>query len=244
MLPPAARPGWRLTSAALLLAATACGGHTVALAEGGSELADASTEDGGGAADAEPDGEGPDQRGPPPVPVCTGEPSVCRPPDAGVVWTGVAVVQCQPVQYKGPWTLLLERLIGGNYQVIEKRVVQYPWVGQTFRDPSGPPTVLTYRVCALENNNTVRCGSSFRTQGPPHCNCQPTSCYLQAACNSMIDDGCGGTLLCGACPGGATCSGGTCCAAGYMADGWGGCVCAPVDCQPVNWNTVTCTCDG
>jgi hypothetical protein len=160
------------------------------------------------------------------------------------VWTGVAVIHCQPAQYQGPWTLLLERLIGTSYELIEKRVVQYPVWGVNFYDPSGPHVELTYRVCVLENNNTVRCGRSFGTQGPPVCHCEPTSCYLQAACNSTIADGCGGTLRCGACEPGVTCNGGTCCAAGFMADGWGGCVCAPVDCPPVNWNTVTCTCDG
>ncbi len=236
--------------AALLLSATGCGARTLPVTggEGGvgsTNPEDASTD--GGGEDAAPD-----QAVPPPVPVCAGNGQCVPPGDAGLSyqgagWTGGAVIQCQPAAYAGPWTLLLERLIGANYQLVQKQVVQEPGFGATFYDRSGPSTQRTYRVCVVENDGTAMCGSSFLTAPPPYCPCEPTSCYLQEACNTTIDNQCGGTLSCGACSNGASCNPatGSCCATGFIGDGWGACVCAQLHpCPPGDyWNTNDCTCE-
>jgi hypothetical protein len=244
-----------LLAAGLLLSTTGCGARTLPVTGGEGGVAstnpeDAST-DGGSDADAEAEAEA-DQGGPPPVPVCTGN-SQCLPPgDAGLSysgsgWSAGAVIQCQPESYAGPWTLLLERLSGTTYQPVAKQVVQEPGFGATFYDKGGPSTQRTYRVCVIEKDGTAMCGSSFVTAPPPNCPCEPTSCYLQEACNTTIDDQCGGTLHCGACSNGASCNSesGSCCATGFVGDGWGGCVCAQrYPCLAGDyWNTTDCICE-
>ncbi len=113
-----------------------------------------------------PDGSSAYCRGTSTVPVCTGQLSTCLKPDAGIVQTGASVIQCQPEEYVGPWTLVLERQSGANWQMVQTQVVEEPGFGATFYDSSGPPTVLTYRVCALANSTTALCGAPFSTQGP------------------------------------------------------------------------------
>lgn len=240
-------------AAAFVVVATACGGRLLSLSSGESSdagPADASVD---GEDGATPDGAPADERGPVPVPVCSGQLSMCRPPDAGVVWTGASVVQCQPEEYVGPWTLVLERLSGSTWQAVQTKVVEEPGFGATFYDSSGPPTLLTYRVCALAANMTALCGGSFTTQGPPNCACEPTTCYLNTACNTEIDNQCGSYDVCGACTNGMLCNAyHTCCPGGFMSNGWGGCVCAPgvfyvngvpKSCPIWAWDTVTCTCN-
>jgi hypothetical protein len=236
--------------AVVLLSATGCGARTLPLTggEGGvgsTNPEDASTD--GGSEDAAAD-----RGGPPPVPVCSAKAQCVPPGDAGLSytgggWTGGAVILCQPEPYAGPWTLLLERLVGTTYQLVQRQVVQEPGFGASFYDRSGSTTPHTYRVCLVEND-TATCGSSFLSAATPYCPCEPTSCYLQVACNTTIDDQCGGTLNCGACSNGASCNpeNGTCCATGFMGDGWGNCVCAP---PPAGclfggyWNTTDCLCE-
>jgi hypothetical protein len=240
--------GW-IPATALGIVVGGCGGKLLPLPvqqDGGGvgtdsgSIEDASV-DGDG---SRPDGPPTDERGPPPVPVCTGQNSMCIPPEAGLSWTGVAVIQCQGEQYVGPWTLVLERLIGTTYQVVQKQVVQEPGFGWTFYDSSGPPARLTYKVCVVLSDGTAECGAPFTTQGPSNCACEPTSCYLQTACNTKIDNQCMGTIDCGPCPNGMACNpeNNTCCPTGFMSDGWGGCVCAPVGCPLWAWDTVTCAC--
>jgi hypothetical protein len=117
-----------------------------------------------------------------------------------------------------------------------------------FYDTTAPPTQHTYRVCSLENGTTALCGAAFTAEGAPHCGCEPTSCYLQTACNTTIDDQCMGTIRCGACSNGMPCNpeNNTCCAKGFMSDGWGNCVCAPPSPRacPNGWDTVNCQCLG
>ncbi len=205
-----------------------------------------------GAEDAGADGDGgnlpegapTDERGPPPVPTCVGENAMCLPPDAGVVWTGASVIKCQPENYVGPWTLLLERLIAGNFQVVQRQVVQEPGFGWTFYDTSGPPAELTYQVCVVVDSMTSECGQPFKTGGPSNCACEPTTCELQKQCMVKLDDQCGGTIDCGTCSNGMQCDPMThsCCPPGFMGDGWGGCVCAPKGCPLCAWDTTTCSC--
>lgn len=259
--------GWLSIAAAaaapaLVFAAAGCGGKLLpdpdARDDGGDRsLLDASTSpdatQDGGQDGGLPDGPPTDERGPPPVPECMGNNSMCVPPEAGVVWTGAAVIKCQPEQYVGPWTLVLERLIGTTYQVVQKQVVQEPGFGATFEDTTSPPSRITYRVCSVENDTTALCGEPFTTDGPVGCACEPTSCYLQSACNTTIDDQCGGTIDCGACANGVACNpeNDTCCPQGFMSNGWGACVCAPPvyyingvnkGCSIWDWNTTLCIC--
>jgi hypothetical protein len=212
--------------------------------------------DGEGDDGALPDGAPADERGPTPVPVCSGQLSMCMAPDAGIVRTGAAVITCQPEEYVGPWNLVLERLIGTNWQMVQMQVVEEPGFGATFYDSSGPPTVLTYRVCALANSTTALCGASFTTQGPPNCRCEATTCWLNTACDTEIDNQCGGFDPCGACANGMLCNEyHTCCPPGFWSDGWGGCECAPKDivigdsgvhkmCPVWEWDPKDCLCDG
>lgn len=247
------RSGW-IPATAIAIVVAGCGGRLLPLPgqqDGGAVGSDSGSED---ATDASVDGDGSrpdgpptDERGPPPVPVCTGENAMCLPPEAGIVWTGAATIKCQGEQYVGPWTILLERLIGSTYQLIQKAVVEEPGFGWTFYDTSGPPAKLTYRVCVLVNDTTAECGTPFTTQGPSDCYCEATSCYLQTACNTTIDDQCMGTLQCGACTNGNPCNpdNNTCCPQYFMSDGWGGCVCAPptpMACPLEWWDTTTCSC--
>ncbi len=243
------RSGW-IPATAIAVVVAGCGGRLAPLPGqrdgGGGVGTDSGSEEDAGVdgGSSVPDGQPTDERGPPPVPVCTGQNSMCLPPEAGIVWTGAAVIQCQPEQYVGPWTLVLERLIGSTYQAIQKQVVQEPGFGWTFYDSSGPPARLTYRVCVIVDAATAECGAPFTTQGPSHCSCEPTSCYLQTACNTTIDNQCMGTIECGACTNGTPCNpeNNTCCPMGFMSDGWGGCVCAPKGCSIWAWDTVTCAC--
>lgn len=235
---------WGTTPAVLLLA-IGCGGRLLPLSEqdgGRTGVPDADGGNDGGA----PEGQSVCE--PPPVPVCTGDNFMCLPPDAGIVWTGAAVIKCQGVECIGPWTLVLERLIGSTWELVQKQVLQEPGFGYTFYDTSGPPARLTYRVCAVDKSGIAQCGAPFTTQGPSSCACEPTSCWLQTACLTKIDDQCGGTIDCGACPNGISCNmaNHTCCPMGFMSDGWGKCVCAPPSpkaCSIWDWNTTTCTCD-
>jgi hypothetical protein len=227
---------------ALLLASTAaCPGRLAAVGtgqgDGGVSSEDASTD--GVTFDGLPG----DERGPAPLPVCNGVNSQCLAPDAGVVWTGAAVITCQPEEYVGPWTLYLERQIGSSFKVVQTKIVQEPGFGATFYDTTGPRARLTYRVCVVDGATSARCGDSFTTSGPPNCACEPTSCYLLSACNTTVSDGCGNMLSCGACLQGMACNGGTCCGKGFMPDGWGNCVCAPEKFCPVwDWDTTDCSC--
>ncbi len=178
---------------AIVVVAVGCGSRTDLLPSEAAERvpvdAGVNGEDGQGGEDgALPDGAPADERGPPPVPVCSGELSMCVPPDAGIVWTGASVIKCQPEQYVGPWTLVLERQSGMTWQRVQTQVVEEPGFGATFYDSSGPPTKLTYRVCALANSMTPLCGAAFTTQGPPNCACEPTTCWLNTACNTQIDN--------------------------------------------------------
>jgi hypothetical protein len=230
------------TASALL---TSCGGRLAPLpADGGADSessADASLDADGNV----PEGAPTDERGPPPVPVCTGDNSMCIPPDAGVIWNGASVIKCQPENYVGPWTLVLERLVGTTYEVVQKQVVQEPGFGWTFYDTTDRAAQLTFRVCVVVSSTTEQCGAPFKTQGPAGCSCEPTSCYLEGACDVTIDDQCNGTLTCGACSNGAPCDPDHhwCCPRGFMPDGWGNCVCAPPPgVKGCAWSTVDCSC--
>jgi hypothetical protein len=232
----------------LVVVAIGCGGRLAPLPGEGGDDASVDGDDG-----ALPDGAPVDERGPTPVPVCSGQLSKCLAPDAGIVQTGASVIQCQPEEYVGPWTLVLQRLSGANWQTLQTKVVEEPGFGATFYDSTGPPTLLTYRVCALANSTTALCGTAFITQGPPNCRCEPTTCSLNTACNTEIDDQCGGVDVCGACENGMPCNAyHTCCKGNFMSDGWGGCVCAPGEvvingvhktCPSWAWNTVSCSCE-
>jgi len=239
---------WGRTGA-LVLVATGCGGRSVLIDEAVEVDGSAGGDDASLADGALPDGAPTDGRGPTPVPVCDGRLSQCLQPDVGIVQFGAAVIQCQGEEYVGPWTLVLERLVGTNWQMIQQQVVLEPGFGATFYDSSGPPTVLTYRVCAIADDTTALCGAAFTTQGPPDCVCAATTCELNTACNAYIDNGCGGVDPCGPCDNGMTCNAyHSCCPGGYMSDGSGGCVCAPPlpgspgECPPFRWNANTCSC--
>jgi hypothetical protein len=232
---------------ASLLAATACGGRLAPLPgqrDGGGATGPEDGSVDGGSDGSSPDG---DAEGPPPIPTCSGANSQCLPPDAGIVWHGAAVIQCQPEQYPGPWTVILERQTGSAFQPIQKLVV-YPGENVTFDDPNAPPSQHSYRVCSLTNDANTLCGDSFTTEPAPNCGCEPTSCWLNGACNTTIDDYCGAMLQCGPCTNGMACNpqNDTCCPSGLMPDGWGGCVCAPPSpnyCgRGMFWDTVTCSC--
>jgi len=244
------RRGWIPATAFVLLTMASCGGRLLPLPgqrDGGGIGTDSGSDDASTDGNSSlPDGPPTDERGPPPLPVCTGQ-AMCIPPEAGLQYVNAAVIKCQPEEYPGPWTLILERLAGTSFQFVQKQVVQEPGFGWTFDDSSGPPTQLTYRVCVLVNNTTAECGAPFTTQAPPNCACEATSCYLQTACNTTIDDQCQHTIQCGACTNGMPCNpqNNSCCAMGFMSDGWGGCVCAPPTpkaCPIWFWDTVTCSC--
>ena len=236
---PRAAPGW---TTALLLLATGCGGLLAPIGsgegDGGTSPEDASSPD--APADVMPG----DERGLAPVPVCTGKLSQCLAPEAGVTWTGAAVITCQPEEYVGPWTLVLERQVNNNFLMVQTQVVQEPGFGATFYDTTAPPRYVTYRVCVEDTATTGRCGNSFTTYGTPGCGCEPTSCGLLGVCNTTADDGCGSQLDCGDCVNGNTCQPDhTCCGPGLMPDGWGNCVCAPPPgCSIFAWDTTTCMC--
>ncbi len=239
---------WVLGGAVLLVVTSAlvtgCGGRLAPLPgqrDGGDH--DASSED--ASVDGMLDGAPTDERGPPPVPVCTGESSMCIPPDAGIVWTGASVITCQPENYVGPWTLNLERLVGTSYRLVQTQVVDKPGFGWTFYDTTDRAAQLTFRVCVVLGSMTEECGAPFTTSGPSNCACEPTSCWLESACNTKISDQCGAMLNCGGCTNGGACNpaNDTCCPDGFMPDGWGHCVCAPPSwCPLCAWNTTDCSC--
>jgi hypothetical protein len=233
----------RIATMASLLGVVACGGRTTLPITGEQREPGGGFSDGGADGDDGPSPDASSDAGPASVPDCTGDLSMCLPPDAGVDWTGAAVIKCQPEQYLGSVTLILERLNGTTWHFVQKKFVYSASWGATFDDTTGPETVLTYRVCVLDANDSLRCGAPFTTQGPPNCGCEPTSCQLQTACNTKISDECGSMLDCGPCGYGKTCNeNNTCCPPGFMSDDWGGCVCAPVDCNHGWWNTQDCSC--
>lgn len=246
---------WIQATVAVGAVVVGCGSRTDLLPSSSAERVpgDAGVEGDAGEDGALSDGWPTDERGPVPVPVCTGQLPQCLPPDAGIAFKGASVITCQGEEYVGPWTLVLERLTGTNWQMVQMQVVEEPGFGATFYDSSGPPTVNTYRVCALANNATALCGAPFSTQGPPNCRCEPTSCYLTTSCNTVIDNQCRGTDVCGACANGVICNKfHTCCPPGYWSDGWGGCECAPTTvyingvpktCPVWNWDPIDCKCD-
>ncbi len=224
----------------LLVSLAACGGRLAPIADAGT--------DGTSGVDASVDGDvsdggASDDRGPGPIPVCTGGLSMCLPPDSGLTWTGSSVITCQPEEYPGPWTLLLERKINGNFTPVQVKVVQEPGFGVTLYDPTGQPALQTYRVC-VDDDWGVRCGNAFTTQGPPNCLCNAFDCNALQACNSTVDNGCGGTITCGACAGGTPCLPpyNSCCPPNFMPDGTGGCVCAPPAICHGYWDPSTCDC--
>jgi hypothetical protein len=184
------------------------------------------------------------QRGPAPVPTCTWTHSRCVEAANGA-YEGQVLITCDPVSFVGPWTLLLERQINGQFQIVQTQVVQTPGFGATFDDTKGPPTDRVYRVCVADSFGT-RCGAPFKNLGTPSCVCEPLDCEVLLACNALVDDGCGGLLPCGDCRGGATCNVRThsCCPVGQESDGTGGCVCAPTHpCGfPKYWDPSLCMC--
>jgi hypothetical protein len=95
--------------------------------------------------------------------------------------------------------------------------------------PASTESRLTYEVCLIDDfSGQQTCGEPLTLGGTSnHCGCEPITCGLYSACQTTLDDGCGGTLECGACPGGTTCTAGSCCPPGYESDDQGGCVCAP-----------------
>jgi hypothetical protein len=181
-----------------------------------------------------------------PVPTCTGELSMCEMDSAGD-WNGAAVVKCDPVYFVGPWTLLLQRSVGNQFQTVLTKVVEEPGFGAELDDASGPPVELTYRVCVLDDMGQ-RCGQPFQTSGPPDCKCIPTTCALIQTCNTLAEDGCGGQIFCKECTNGAACNphNFTCCPDGQEPDGTGGCQCAPPfpGCHGgLYWDPSECTCE-
>jgi hypothetical protein len=180
-----------------------------------------------------------------PVPTCTGENSKCVFNDAGLI-SGASIIQCDGVYFVGPWTLLLERLIGSQFEVIQVQQIEEPGFGATFDDMTGPPAELTYRVCTVDKQQGTKCGASFTTFGPVDCACEPLTCHELQSCFTLIDDGCGGKLHCGACSNGAPCnpSNDSCCPVGQEPDGTGGCQCAPPSpCHGTKyWDPNVCAC--
>jgi hypothetical protein len=183
--------------------------------------------------------------GPPPVPTCAGELSKCIQNDAGV-WTGSAIIHCDGVYFVGPWTLVLERQIGAQFQVVQVQVVEEPGFGTTFDDMTGPPAYLTYRVCVSIPGQGIQCGTPFVTYGAVSCACEPLTCYQIQSCMWVQEDGCGNALSCDECTGGATCntSNHSCCPVGTQPDGTGGCECAPVVPCHGYWDPNLCLCGG
>jgi hypothetical protein len=102
------------------------------------------------------------------VPVCTGENSMCIAPEAGIRWTGAAVVHCQGEQYVGPWNLILERQIGGSFHL------------QTACDTTIDDQCMGTLVCGACSNgtpcnpqNNTCCPMGFMSDGWGGCVCAP-----------------------------------------------------------------------
>jgi hypothetical protein len=194
-------------------------------AAGGSSAVGGASAAGGASADAGDDAYG--AYGPPPVPTCTGELSQCVQNDAGT-WSGSAVIHCDGVYFVGPWTLVLEREIGTQFQSVQVQVVEEPGFGATFYDMTGPMAELTYRVCVEIPEQGTKCGTPFTTYGSVNCGCEPFTCDDLQACFIDRLDGCGGNLPCGACTNGAPCNiEHNCCPVGQAPNGVGGCQCGP-----------------
>lgn len=183
-------------------------------------------------------------RGPAPVPTCNGK-TECVPNDAGT-YSGAATIQCDPVHFQGPWTLLLERMINGQFQTVQTQIVSTPGFGAMFQDTTVRAARLTYHVCAVDDQGT-RCSESFTTDPPPSCACEPYTCDYVLACSTGLDDGCGHVLRCGACIDGTTCNLTThsCCPPGEESNGHQGCQCAPPGPCPRHqfWDFTKCYCD-
>ena len=229
---------------AIALLSLGCGGRIAAIdgdGDGGAAV-DATVGDGDldASADALNDG-----RGPAPLPVCSGI-SQCLEDDAGV-WRGGALIKCDPAPFVGPWNILLERQVNGIFQISQRQSVQAPGFGATFQDILGRSSLLTYRVCVVDDTGT-NCAKPFRLDPTPGCVCEPTTCDYALACDTTLFDGCGAYVQCGACTNGVACNHTTssCCPPGFMADLGQTCVCAPPPsgCPGRQfWDTVQCACD-
>ena len=180
--------------------------------------------------------------GPAPVPVCKGKLAQCVLNDAGHT-AGEAIVYCDPVDWTGAWTLLLEREINGQFVVVQVTTSPEPGFAVVFHDSSGPPAWLTYRVCATDDQGT-RCADPSTTNGPPNCGCVPYDCDLLQACNKTASNGCGGTVHCDKCSNGSPCNleNHSCCPPGEQSDGTGGCECAPEFPCKNYWDPKYCNC--
>jgi hypothetical protein len=217
-------------------------------AAGGASAAGGAPADAGDGGDANSASDADDSglTGPAPVPTCHGMNSACVLNDAGT-WLGSAVIVCDGVYFKGPWTLLLQREVNGQWQVEQVQAIEEPGFGTTFYDMSGPPQKLTYRVCSLDKVQGTKCGDPFTTFGPVVCKCEPSTCGTLNACFRYNNDGCGTQIYCGPCGGGMACNNVThsCCPPGKQSDGVGGCVCAPpVPCPgQTYWDTSLCSCE-
>lgn len=240
--------------------AVGCGGRTPLFdkTSGDDSTSDASTDatvdgevvgDGGDISDGgghfDPDANS--GRGTAPIPVCTGKNSTCVQNDAGL-WEGAALINCKPVSFIGPWTLLLEREVTqGQFHTVQVQTVDRPGFGAIFQDDGAPVAQVTYRVCVVDDSGT-RCGGQFTTSGPPNCACVPYTCGEAVACNQTIYDLCGHFVRCGACSNGNACNAfdKSCCPDGKESDGSGACVCAPP--EPCGkgefWNVAICACEG
>jgi hypothetical protein len=221
-----------------------CGGRVVV--DGTSGGMGGAASDAGAAMDAGADSDAADAADAadapvPPVPICAGSSSECV-EDAGF-WYGASLITCNPVYFVGPWNLLLEREAGTQFEVVQSQAVQEPGFGYTFYDLSGTPGLeYTYRVCVVDDAGT-RCDAPFMTNGPVDCNCPPLTCEFFQACNTKIDNGCGGVYTCGECSSGAPCTNGSCCPPGMGGNGNGSCVCMPDGkCPPGAWDVTTCRC--
>jgi len=121
-------------------------------------------------------------------------------------------------------------LIGGKLRVERYSAAEGTW---SLRDPlSHPPLtatslnaggVLVTGVLTLPNGVSLPSAELYDAASPV---CTQTTCAAQGKQCGPLDDGCGGTLLCGSCPNGGICNGGSCS---------GGC--APTTCSAVG---VTC----
>jgi hypothetical protein len=220
--------------------AAACGGRIDlgAIADASVDAADATV-----TADADPDALN-GGRGPAPLPVCTAN-MQCLVNDQGHFVSGV-VIKCDPAPFVGPWNVLLQKLVNGQYQTIQVRSIRAPGFPSEYQDQVARPTELTYRLCTVDEQGT-RCAVPLTTAPPPNCGCEALTCDYTWACNTTIQDGCGRAVQCGACTNGTTCNLATqsCCPPGFMTDGKQGCVCAPPQpCPgPLYWDIVACGCE-
>lgn len=66
-----------------------------------------------------------------------------------------------------------------------------------------------HATCTLSGECDFVCDAPFVRDGE-ECRCEPATCATLGAACGDVDDGCGGTLSCGGCSGGATCTDGAC----------------------------------